>query len=131
MTGPGEPPDSWPVWGELVGIAAVGFVCGVIVGYVRAPRAQRRAVNDYVLQAMSDRAWELSRRTQTVLAVLKVRSLGSEYEIEQGLIGDGDFVREATVMPDRRLFSVPVQADRRGTYQPGRPVPDNVKAKAF
>lgn len=104
-----EPPDSWTVWAELAGVAAVGFAFGIVVGYVRAPRAQRKAVNEYVMERVSD-------RTRTVLAILRVSTGYWDHEIELELEHPGDIVQEAIVLPDRRRGIVPVQEERRGAY---------------
>lgn len=91
-----KPPGSyslpWPFWVELAGMATIGFACGLIVGYIRAPSAQRNVVNQIVMERVSD-------RTRTVLAILKVSTGYWDDEIEAELKCPGDIIQEALVVP--------------------------------
>lgn len=112
----------------------LSFACGLLVGYARAPREHREVMNDYIVETVSTKI-QAGRRvlTQKFLAILEVPicydAAVLAYELERA----GLDIVEATVLPDRREHSIPVQQDRRGTHAKDVFVPLSAaeKAKAF
>jgi hypothetical protein len=112
----------------------LSFACGLIVGYARAPREQREVMNDYIVEAAGALV-QRGRRvfTQKFLAILEVPLCYDAAVLAHELERAGLDIAEATVLPDRRESSIPVQEDRRGSHVRDVFVPLSAaeKAKAF
>lgn len=119
------------VAGPLVGVAVWIVLVSAFIAIMSALSKRNPATSEMLADAVNSKltdtgfvmgevvaeaACTVRERTRIVLAVLTVPNAYHDFELEMELEYPGDIVQKAIILPDRRVASVPVQKDLRGTY---------------